>query len=242
MAEYHLPAGPAELLETARQTIGKYLGGEHHLCLGGGTALAARWGHRHSTDVDLFVTPGAFKGLFENRDAFRRELYAMVAEPASIHVNEGFAKILVGKAGQEISIDTSEPRTDDPRSDDTVRGTNIPLETNGEILAKKIRYRMLGNAEIVPRDLYDIAVSRRLDPGALKTALEGIDTPQLEDINNELHYLRPDFMGHGQQKRLIRPVYPEDAADAVAIVRRQFRQEIDSRTPRPYRPPPAWER
>ena len=133
-----------ELLETARQTIGKYLGGEHHLCLGGGTALAARWGHRHSTDVDLFVTPRAFKGLFENRDAFRRELYAMVAEPASIHVNEGFAKILVGKAGEEISIDTSEPRTDDPRSDDTVRGTNIPLETNGEILAKKIRYRMLG--------------------------------------------------------------------------------------------------
>lgn len=192
MAEYHLPEGPAELLETARRTIGKYLGGEHHLRLGGGTALAARWGHRHSTDVDLFVTPKAFKGLFENRDAFRRELYAMVAQPASI-------------------------------------------------LAKKIRYRMLGNAEILPRDLYDIAVSRHLDPGALKTALEGIDTPQLEDINNELHYLRPDFMGHGRQ-RLIRPVYPEDAADAVAIVRRQFQQEIDSRTPRPYRPPPAWER
>ncbi|MYC52027.1 MAG: nucleotidyl transferase AbiEii/AbiGii toxin family protein [Gammaproteobacteria bacterium] len=110
MAEYHLPAGPAELLETARQTIGKYLGGEHHLRLGGGTALAARWGHRHSTDVDLFVTPRAFKGLFEHRDAFRRELYAMVAEPASIHVNEGFAKIVVGKTGDEISIDTSEPR------------------------------------------------------------------------------------------------------------------------------------
>ena len=52
----------------------------------------------------------------------------------------------------------------------------------------------------------------------------------------------PVSMGHGRQKRLIRPVYPEDAADAVAIVRRQFQQEIDSRTPRPYRPPPAWER
>ena len=49
MAEYHLPAGPAELLETARQTIGKYLGGEHHVRLRRGTALAARWGHRHST-------------------------------------------------------------------------------------------------------------------------------------------------------------------------------------------------
>ena len=31
--------------------LSEHLGGEHHIRLAGGTALAARWAHRHSTDV-----------------------------------------------------------------------------------------------------------------------------------------------------------------------------------------------
>ena len=44
MAEYDLPAGPAELFEAVRDTLGEYLGGQHHMRLGGGTALAAQVG------------------------------------------------------------------------------------------------------------------------------------------------------------------------------------------------------
>ena len=32
-------------------------GGEANIRFGGGTALAARWAHRHSVGVDLFVEP-----------------------------------------------------------------------------------------------------------------------------------------------------------------------------------------
>ena len=63
MAKLDLPAGPAELLEAVRKPLGHHLGGEHRMRLGGGTALAARWRHRHSTDVDLFVDPADYEGL-----------------------------------------------------------------------------------------------------------------------------------------------------------------------------------
>ena len=46
MAELDLPRGPRELLETVRNPLGYHLGGEHHLTLGGGTALAARYHRR----------------------------------------------------------------------------------------------------------------------------------------------------------------------------------------------------
>ena len=55
MAEYDLPTGPAELFEAVRRPLARAFGGEDNIRFGGGTALAARWAHRHSTDMDLFV-------------------------------------------------------------------------------------------------------------------------------------------------------------------------------------------
>lgn len=46
MAGLDLPTGPAEVLEEIRRPLGRHLGGEHRMRLGGGTALAARWRHR----------------------------------------------------------------------------------------------------------------------------------------------------------------------------------------------------
>ena len=120
MAEYDLPTGPAELFAAVRGTIGDHLGGERHMLLGGGTALAMRWAHRHSTDVDLFTSTEAFGRLFARR-------------------------------------------------------------------------------------------------------------------------LRHDWMRR-HDRQLIRPVHPEEALRAVAIVRRRISDVIDDRSPPRYRPPPPWER
>ena len=53
MAELRLPPGPDELLAAIRKPLAYHLGGEHHLTLGGGTALAMRWAHRSSIDLDF---------------------------------------------------------------------------------------------------------------------------------------------------------------------------------------------
>ena len=73
-------------------------------------------------------------------------------------------------------------------------------------------------------------------------AVRRLSDEQLRDISGELRYCDRDWMAR-QRQRLIQPVYKDDAANAVAVVRQQIQHEIESRQPPRYRPtPPAWER
>lgn len=238
MADLILPAGPAELLEAVRRPIALHLGGEHCIHLGGGTALAARWQHRHSTDVDLFVDGLPYQRLFENKAAFLEDLNR-AADIADVSIARGFARIIC-QGGGEISISTSSPLTDNPVSTDTVRGTGVLLEHSSEILAKKLYYRMIGNGLLVPRDLYDFATARRLDPDALQDALKTLEEGDLNDIATELRYLRVGWMQQ-QKQLLIRPINGDDAKNAVRIVRTIVLRHLRSRVPRDRRNS-AWER
>ena len=214
--------GPAGLLEAVRKPLGRHLGGERHIRLGGGTALAARWRHRHSTDVYLFVDPAAYAAFFKSEQEFRADLVRHTRDARSIAIEPGFARVVLSDGG-EISVSTSPSLTAHPMSDDTVRGTRVPLETTAEILAKKLRYRMIQNAQMVPRDLYDIACARRIDPDALETALSTLKKDHLDDIDAELRHLRPGWIERHRQP-LLEPMSPGDAANAVGIVREVLRQ------------------
>ena len=55
---------PAHVALTLWNAIGEMFG--EALVLGGGTALAARWQHRVSTDVDFFLPPSALQTLSQN--------------------------------------------------------------------------------------------------------------------------------------------------------------------------------
>ena len=230
MAKLDLPAGPDELLEAVRKPLAHHLGAEHHMRLGGGTALAARWHHRHSTDVDLFVDPKDYGELFRNEQQFRTDLERHAPSAQNVVIEPGYARIVLMDGG-EISISTSPSLTSYPVSKDTVRGTSVPLEATAEILAKKLRYRMIQNAQILPRDLYDIAFARRSASVALHTALTTLKVEHLQDIDAELGYLRPGWMERHHQP-LIAPMRPADAANAVGIVRGVLQKHIRSRPQR----------
>lgn len=58
----------------------------------------------------------------------------------------------------------------------------MPLETTAEILAKKLRFRMARDKELLPRDLYDLALARERDPPALRTALAALRNDQLGEL------------------------------------------------------------
>ena len=106
MAEFDLPEGPAEILEAVRRPLGRILGGEQNMNLGGGTALSARWRHRSSTDVDLFVDDADFKPLFAQRERFRIDLENQAPDARSVIIRPAFAVIVLASGG-EISITTS---------------------------------------------------------------------------------------------------------------------------------------
>ena len=123
MAKLDLPTGPAELLEAVRKPLGHHLGGEHHMRLDGGTALAARWRHRPSTDVDLFVDPSDDERLFRSEQQFRADLELHTRGARNIAIEPGFARIVLSDGG-ETSVSTSPSLTAYPVSNDTVRGTS----------------------------------------------------------------------------------------------------------------------
>ena len=242
MAEYALPDGPRQLFEAVRAPLAENIGGEPRFRLGGGTALAMRWAHRHSTDVDLFTDRGSYRRLWQRRDAFKRAVVKSAGTPEVLAVRRWNTKIVL-QGGGEITLFTSGPQTDEPRSPDTVAGTKVSLETNAEILAKKLWGRMLDSEQLLARDLYDFAVAHRHDPVAVKTAIENIDVSDLQQLKRELEVLPEGWVHRRGSRPLIRPAYPQEAADPAPFVRAQVWHEILSRTPdRPHRPPPAWER
>ena len=243
MAEYDLPAGPAELFEAVRLTLGEYLGGQTHMQLGGGTALAARWAHRHSTDVDLFTPAPRFQRLYDRRDSFQRDAQRRLA-PAAISTEEGMVTILLRQRDRlgEITLTNTPSLTPVPHSVDTVRGTTVALETNAEILAKKLRYRMVLREQFVPRDLYDIAVAHQRDPAELRRAFEVINSFDLREMYTHLESLPESWITNHRQQ-LIRPAHPRAASNAVSIVKGAVADQVHSRSPSArLRTDTSWER
>ena len=165
MPDLPLPPGPDALMDAVRTPLARAFGGEHHLRLGGGTALAARWHHRHSTDVDLFVEPDPYRHFHWNTGGrFILDLTAAAPVDRLVIDADGAYISFRGRAGH-VSVAPVRGLPLDPRSSDTVPGTKLPFETTAEILAKKIRFRMARDKELLPRDLYDIAFARQRDPG-----------------------------------------------------------------------------
>lgn len=231
MPDLRLPRGPDELLEAVRRPLGRAFGGEQHLRLGGGTALAARWAHRHSTDVDLFVEPEPYRNFFWNTGGrFTLDLTAAAPVDRLVIADDGTFISLTARAGH-VSVDAARGLPFDPRSSDTVRGTDVPLETTAEILAKKLRFRMARDRELPSRDLYDIAVARKRDPDALRTAMDAVPTDQLAELI-KLFDDQPDRNRARDHSPVIHPSDPGLAAQAPGIVHRLLRDALRRRPDR----------
>ena len=228
MPDLRLPQGPDELLETVRAPLGRAFGGEYNLRLGGGTALAARWQHRHSTDVDLFVDADPYRGFrWDTGRRFTLDLTAAAPVDRLVVEDEGTFISFHDRPGH-ITIHVARGLPFDPRSADTVRGTEIPLETTAEILAKKLLHRMAIHGQLPVRDLYDIAVARQRDLAALRTALDALRNEQLAEIVEVFKDHPPHSQRHSP---LLAPADPHLAERAPALVERLLRDTLRHRPP-----------
>ncbi len=236
MAEYDLPDGPRELFEAVRAPLARAFGGEDNIRFGGGTALAARWAHRHSTDVDLFVGNARYREFRWNTGGrFTLDLTAAVPVDRLV-IDEAAAYISFQGRQGHVSVTPGRGLPLDPRSPDTVRGTNVPFETNAEILGKKLLFRMARDQEILARDLYDIAVARQRDPASLRTVLKALRNDQLNRITRALED-HAEAGHHHETPLVLRPADPLLAKESPAIVHRLVRDELRQRPPGPDRGP-----
>ena len=227
MADLRLPRGPDELLEAVRRPLGRAFGGEQHLRLGGGTALAARWAHRHSVDVDLFTDSDAY--LHFQRNTGGRFVLDLTASASVRRLEIGRDDTYISLHGLDGHITISPGSlTSEPRSPDRVRGTSLPFETTAEILGKKLVFRMAQRQTIVSQDLYDIAFSRNRDADSLRTALDEV-RPE------EFRRIIVAFDDHAAAGHPLTPLIdPADRRlerDASGIIRQLIEREFRQRSP-----------
>ena len=127
---------------------------------GGGTVLMLRLNHRYSRDIDLFVPDPQYLGHLTPRLCEAAEnLTTEYVETAE------YVKLLM-PAG-EIDIVVGQPLTDVPWEIVAYRGRQIRVETNAEILAKKMYHR---GDQAKARDLFDLCTVADLDPVSIEQA------------------------------------------------------------------------
>ena len=135
-------------------------GGPHECRLGGGTTLAARWGHRDSFDIDLTVSRGA------NLSSLRADF-----EPTMARLG-GRAEYLVGRwkidfgTGQ-VDLAQLEPCPARGQRTAVVDGEPFTVLSTAQILHGKLERATRSPV----RDVFDAIKARRLDPHALAIAI-----------------------------------------------------------------------
>ena len=180
------------------------------IAIGGGSALAARWGHRKSTDIDITIPAHVF------RDAQDRLLTRLAAASfGQIRHGRGWLHGLCPEG--EFSIATTEPLLSLAGPPDRESRFNLTLEPVAEILGRKLRLRMYGNGEFVARDLYDLCTAGNNDPAALDRALSLLTADMRGELVAELTGLGPDAARRGRDLTGVhRPEWLADLGQRVA--------------------------
>lgn len=207
-----VPNGPDESLKQAVRFLSSWIAPPDYR-LGGGTALAALWGHRHSTDIDLAANAHIFEDRIErNFEAIHQELQAergrgkikklrITRNMLAWTLPSGPVALLRSR----LSLDRFSPITHKEKN------TNVPLAPVSAILYGKIYGRILSAGRLVQRDAYDLAVACLVDKGAVEETLELIPAENKESI---LMRIRDARQGRAANDRtLLAPKYPELAKD-----------------------------
>lgn len=156
-----------------REAFDALPGGPREWRFGGGTILAARWGHRTSFDIDLTVAPEMdVDALLEPEGNAIQTLAARLGgslEPSirnpAAHLKVRFAKHPALK-DSALDITRLQPEPAGRQRPALVDGTETLVLDSAQILRGKLE-----RAERSPvRDVFDVATADQSDPGALAIA------------------------------------------------------------------------
>lgn len=198
--------------------------------MGGGTALAMRWGHRLSTDVDLAVDIAAFTRMNDERQPEISKALASLKESGEI-TKFGYRRhiIEIYFPTGPVSLVGSALSGSKATSDQAEFHTGVKLVKTEEILLSKIVGRTLGRGSLLVRDGYDLASAIELDPEPLNSAASRLNDDEWAALVRHMSVVV------GQRQRiilgrpLIEPKDPELARDPW----RRFAEWVLARRPSP---------
>ena len=191
--------------------------------MGGGSILAARWRHRHSTDIDLFFDAHADVPLDEIiQGCIAREERGQV-EKLEIHPSRGFS---CERALTPLSFFATEQVTPVRISDEREANTGIGTETSAEILIKKVRARMIRNPRYLPRDAYDFVIAHVEEPHAVQQVFQVLGPEEKRILAYDAHQQSIQLT---DADRIISPAYPgllEPLQHLMRYARQAFAREF----------------
>jgi len=193
--------------------------------LGGGTTLAARWGHRRSTDIDVTLPGDPSLGDLARKD--EQNLAMRIGGKAS-REDEDEIKVICPDGALHVA--RLKPHAPGAESIALVDGQEEIVLSNAQILRGKLSRA----ADSPVRDVFDIICAAKADPQALATAVGTVNTQQAERIATRWRTANDEFAREAATE--LRDVNPEfetprntlgsDAARALAN-HRYVRLEIE---------------
>ena len=141
--------------------------------IGGGTVLAARWHHRHSSDVDCFIDGNTFRSAYERNWELITETLREHEASGELTVRHQGPQMLIMEFTDlgEMSLISRINLTRTQESSEYERSTGIRLEPTAEILAKKLAFRVLVG-HLKQRDFFDLVVASKYAPRAYQMAMD----------------------------------------------------------------------
>ncbi len=168
----HIDREPRRVIELLAEVLHQ-MGVFHECRLGGGTALAARWQHRKSTDLDIFCKGEAIDTLFHAGKAEIGDLLnkciqdgipitgnAFLNNDEILHFQIDEVPVSLGRTNEFVGARSGEAET----------LTGLELSSTVDILYKKLAHRTFRTQEITIRDAYDYLTAQKRDPEALVMA------------------------------------------------------------------------
>lgn len=175
MAGLTLPEPARSLFRKTRPILDRHVTritpGRTGFALGGGTLLAARWNHRRSTDLDIFIHPDTELALLsKSRDpAFWKAMYDAGATDIELHRDFATPTIRFPDGRIELILGRPTPRLGQYTTD--VEASETTVLSAAQILTAKLVGRGLRPPV---RDLYDVAVADIADRAALTIAVNAM--------------------------------------------------------------------
>lgn len=176
---------------------------------GGGTVLMLRHAHRLSKDIELFVPDPQYLGFVNPR-------LSDVAAGVSDNYVEAMEYVKLMRPEGEIDIVAAHNLTAQPWTLETIMGEEVRVETDVEIVAKKMWHR---GGQATARDLFDLALVLQTDPAGLLREAQWMVRHReafLEQVDKRRGVLQTTFnaISRLSNAKVVVPSYDECAAQA----------------------------
>ena len=219
-----LPGGAASCVRLARPALKRFFNPDRFI-IGGGSALAARWHHRASMDVDLFTESlTETKRLHTAEDEIRATITESCGRPVPVGTTPEHGEI-VFSADATLEWSAAPRLTPEPEVPIFEPISGLPLDSVEEILAQKLYSRMYLRGGILIRDIYDLAwAAKHESPDLLLPAIRAFRPAEFKTMIDVLEDIRAQLLPINSDRPIVEPAQPLFEFEALDILCQYLRE------------------